>query len=197
MCAVSDTHATDAHAYFLPMAYAIAKHNALIRVRFPVSDPLYLQIESCFFGAFWDMPLQLLAFLDAAERSCEISGEQHDSFAIKLKEKLASARCTADKPERDRNGMIKWKKSLTFACATLADEIESRARAFFNCVYSLRNIDRRSLGSYERAFWMRCKRLRKCKKRAKRDKEDIYCVLMCLKRRLPDGVSTMVIRMAL
>ena len=134
MCAISDTPATDAHAYFLPMAYAIAKHNALIRVRFPVSDPLYLQIESCFFGAFWDMPLQLLAFLDAAERSCEISGEQHDSFAIQLKEELASARCTADKPERDRNGMIKWKKSLTFACATLADEIESRARAFFNCV---------------------------------------------------------------
>ena len=82
----------DAHAIFLPIAIAIAKHNALIRSSFPVTDPFYRQVEACFFGAFWDMPIQLLAFLDAAEKSCRCSGEQHAGFAQIMKNEYGGPR---------------------------------------------------------------------------------------------------------
>ena len=92
---------TDVHALFLPMAIAIAKHNALIRSSFPVVDPFYRQVEACFFGAFWDMPIQLFAFLDAAEKSCKCSGEQHAGVAQRMENEIAAARCGAESAWRD------------------------------------------------------------------------------------------------
>ena len=136
MSTVALASPADAHALFLPIAIAIAKHNALIRSSFPVTDPFYRQVEACFFGAFWDMPIQLLAFLDAAEKSCRCSGEQHAGFAQRMKNEIVAARCGA-KPIRNQRGEIKWKRRLTFASMTLPDEIEAPARAFFFCERAL------------------------------------------------------------
>ena len=41
-----------AHDQFLYLAKAIAKYNATIRARFPVSDPFLQGIEACLFGVF-------------------------------------------------------------------------------------------------------------------------------------------------
>ena len=60
MCKTASAGAAAAQAHFQAVARAIAKHNAIIRTRFPMSDPFYQKVEACFFGAFWDMPLQLL-----------------------------------------------------------------------------------------------------------------------------------------
>ena len=196
MSTVALASPADAHALFLPIAIAIAKHNALIRSSFPVTDPFYRQVEACFFGAFWDMPIQLLAFLDAAEKSCRCSGEQHAGFAQRMKNEIMAARCGA-KPVRNQRGEIKWKRRLTFASMTLPDEIEARARAFFTSVYSLQNVDRRTLRLQEKGFWQRYALLRKSQRRARRDKEDIYRVLLSLRKRLPDELAVAVIRMAL
>ena len=142
------------------------------------------------------MPIQLLAFLDAAEKSCRCSGEQHAGFAQRMKNEIVAARCGA-KPIRNQRGEIKWKRRLTFASMTLPDEIEARARAFFTSVYSLQNVDRRTLRLQEKGFWQRYKLLRKSQRRARRDKEDIYRVLLSLRKRLPDELAVAVIRMAL
>ena len=196
MSTVALASPADAHALFLPIAIAIAKHNALIRSSFPVTDPFYRQVEACFFGAFWDMPIQLLAFLDAAEKSCRCSGEQHAGFAQRMKNEIVAARCGA-KPIRNQRGEIKWKRRLTFASMTLPDEIEARARAFFTSVYSLQNVDRHTLRLQEKGFWQRYALLRKSQRRARRDKEDFYRVLLSLRKRLPDELAVAVIRMAL
>ncbi len=197
MCQTACTAAADAQSRFLPVACAIAKHNAMIRMRFPMSDPFYQKVEACFFGAFWDMPLQLLIFLDAAETTCGLTIEQHETFAQQLKQEIASARCCGDKPERERQGEIKWKKTLPFAIRALPDEIEREARAFFASVYSLHGVDRASLLSHEKAFWARHKRLRQFQKKARRDKEDLYRVLLMLRRRVPDALCGRVLQMAL
>ena len=80
------TAAADAQSRFLPVACTIAKHSAMIRMRFPMSDPFYQKVEACFFGTFWDMPLQLLMFLDATETTRGLTIGQHETFAQQLKQ---------------------------------------------------------------------------------------------------------------
>lgn len=197
MCKTASCAAADAQARFLPMASAIAKHNAMIRTRFPMSDPFYQKVEACFFGTFWDMPIQLLTFLYAVEKACGLSTEEHEAFALRLKQEVEAARRGAGKPKRGRQGDIKWKRTLPFAIRALPDEIEQQARAFFASVYALSGIDRDALLSHERTFWITHRRLRQFQRKAKRDKDDLYHVLLTLRRRLPDALCGKVLQMAL
>ena len=144
---------------------------------------------------FWDIPLQLLSFLDAVEKTCGLSAEEHEAFALNLKQEIAAARRCAKNPARDPQGEIKWEKTLPFAIRALPDDIEKQARAFFASVYALGGVDRAAL--LAKAFWSRHRRLVKCQKKAKRDKEDLYCVLLVLRRRLPDDLCGKVLHLAL
>ena len=91
------------HAAFYTLAATIAKSNTLIRDRYPHSHALHQRCEKSYFGVFWDMPLQLHTFMDAAEVACRISGEEHDALAMRLKEEIKHARCSAaSRPKRDR-----------------------------------------------------------------------------------------------
>ena len=180
---------------FLYLARAIAKYNATIRTRFPVSDPFLQEIEACLFGVFWGLPLQLLVFLDAVETECGLTAEQHEAFAHDLRQALAAETACLEKPQRTRGGDIAWKKSLPFAARGLPDAIGCQARAFFNSVYSL-GVNREPLLSHEKAFWQRHRRLRKLQRRAKRDREDLYRVLILLGKVLPSALCGTVLLMA-
>ena len=79
----------------------------------------------------------------------------------------------------------------------MADEIERSARQFFLSVYSLKHVDRRSLRSHEAAFWARFRRVRRAHRKAKRDREDLYRVILCLQQRLPVSCCAEIVRMAL
>jgi hypothetical protein len=92
---------------------------------------------------------------------------------------------------------VLWRKSLPFAGPALADEIERSARQFFASVYSLRNINRRALRPHEAAFWTRLKRVRRAQRRAKRDREDLYHVILCLQQCLPASCCATIVRMAM
>jgi len=173
-----------------------------------MSDPFYQRVEACFFGAFWDkacqarraqsaLPLQLLTFLDAVERTCGINGEEHEVFALQLQREIAAARSSAKNPARDARGEIKWEKTLPFAVRALPDEIVAQARAFFASVYALGGVDRGTLQEHEKAFWNKHRRLVKCEKNAKRDKEDLYCVLLVLRRCIPEDLCGLVLQLAL
>ena len=91
---------TDIYDQFIRIACAIAKHNAHFRARYPRTDPFYCKVERAISGAFWDMPVQLHAFLDAVERSC--SWEQHLQFAKHLERAIREARRVAEKTVRNR-----------------------------------------------------------------------------------------------
>ena len=197
MCKTASAGAAAAQAHFQAVARAIAKHNAIIRTRFPMSDPFYQKVEACFFGAFWDMPLQLLTFLDAVEKTCGINGEEHEAFALQLKQEIVAARRSAKNPARDARGEIKWERTLPFAVRALPDEIAAQARAFFASVYAVGGVDRGALHAHEKAFWSTHRRLVKVEKKAKRDKEDLYRVLLVLQRRLPDDLCGKVLLLAL
>jgi hypothetical protein len=193
-CPTGHNAAAGAQDQFLYLARAIAKYNATIRTRFPVSDRFLQEIEACLFGVFWGLPLQLLIFLDAVETECALTAEQHDAFAHQLKQALAAETACLEKPQRTKEGEIAWKKSLPFATRGLPDAIEHQARAFFDSVYSL-GVDRAPLLSHEKAFWQKHRRLRQLQRRAKRDREDLYRVLILLGRILPSALCGTVLLM--
>ena len=87
--------------------------------------------------------------------------------------------------------------TLLFAVIALPDEIAAQARAFFASVYAVGGVDRGALHAHEKAFWSTHRRLVKVEKKAKRDKEDLYRVLLVLQRRLPDDLCGKVLQLAL
>ena len=177
MCGSGTTIGIDSE--FLRIASAIAKQNALFRARYPRTDPLYSKVERAISGAFWDMPVQLHVFWDAIEKAC--TWEEHQVFARMLETAVLDARRASEKPQLGRSGRVKWKKSVPLAGYALTDEIEDSARIFFASVYSRCEADRPLLSSHEKAFWQRCHRLRRAVSGAKRDREDIYQLLLCLR----------------
>ena len=176
---------------FLRTASAIAKQNALFRARYPPTDPIYCKVERSISGAFWDMPMQLHVFWDAIERTS--TWEEHHEFAQKLEGTVLEARRAAEKPKRSQGGRILWKRSVPLAGFALTDEIEASARVFFESVYSQCKADRPFLSNHEKAFWERHRRLRKAVSRAKRDREDVYRLLLCLRSRLPNEICNNVV----
>ena len=187
----------DAQKHFLHLALVVAKHNAACKARFPETDPVYQMVEKSFFGAFDDMPIQLHIFAYAVESASRCTGAEHEAQARSLADQLAKARAWAGQPVRNGQGAVLWRKSLPFAGAALADEIEQSARQFVARVYSLRNVDRRSLRPHEAVVWTRLKRVRRAQRRAKRDHEDLYCVILCLQQRLPAICCADIVRVAM
>ena len=147
------------------------------------------------FGTFWDMPVQLHAFWDAVEKKC--TWEQHEEFASILDRAVVEIRRDAEKPRRDCNGEIKWKRSVPIVQRALTDGIEASARVFFTSVYSHCEAERPRLSKHERTFWGRHRRLCCAVARAKRDREDVYRVMLCLRSRLPNEVCCTVASMLL
>ena len=188
---VGDDAATGIQSEFLRIASAITRQNALFRARYPRTDPIYCKVERSISGAFWDMPVQLHVFWDAIDKAC--TWEEHSEFAQKLERAVLEARRAAEKPKRSRGGRILWKRSVPLAGFALTDEIEAAARVFFESVHSHCKADRVLLSSHERAFWERHSRLRKAVSKAKRDREDIYRLLLCLRSRLPNEICNNVI----
>ena len=188
---------TNAQEHFLQLALAIAKNNAIYRTRFPEDDPIYQLVENSFFGTFDDMPIQLHIFADAAESASKYTAADREAQARCLAQQLAKARAWAGRPATDAQGSVVWRKSLPFAGAALADEIERSARQFFASVYAMSNIKRRTLRPHEAAFWTRLKRMRRAQRKAKRDREDLYHVILCLQQRLPASCCEEIVRMAI
>ena len=185
------------HSAYCALAATIAKSNTLIRDRYPDTHALYMRCEKCYFGVFWDMPLQLHICMDAAETACRISGDEHDALAIRLKEEIEQARRTvASRPRRNRRGDIIWPKTLPFASITLPGTIACKARVFFAAAHAASSGDCRAMHAHEKAFWARHKRLCAAIASAKRDRDDFCRVLMCLRRRLPSELSNRVLCMA-
>ena len=169
----------------------------MYRARYPETDPIYQAVENLFFGTFDDMPIQIHIFADAAEAAAKFTGADHEAQSHTIAAQLAKARDWAGGPCRDRRAAVVWRKSLPFAGAALADEIERSARQFFLSVYSLKHVDRRSLRPHEAAFWARFRRVRRAHRKAKRGREDLYRVILCLQQRLPASCCADIVRMAL
>jgi hypothetical protein len=188
---VGDDAATGIQSEFLRIASAITRQNALFRARYPRTDPIYCKVERSISGAFWDMPVQLHVFWDAIDKAC--TWEEHQEFAQMLERAVLDARRAAETPKRSRGGRILWKRSVPLAGFALTDEIEAGARIFFESVYSRCKAERPFLSGHEKAFWERHRRLRKAVSRAKRDREDIYRLLLCLRSHLPNEICSNVV----
>ena len=72
--------------------------------------------------------------------------------------------------------------------AELANEIARRASIFFNAVYALPGVDRKSLSKEEKDFWARYAKLVAAHGRAKLDTGAKKDVRVALGKRLPDAI---------
>ena len=181
-----------ARASLLNLQEAVAKHNEAIRTRYPHYDALYKSFERAMMGVFNDIPLQVHAFSHAAENiayDCkELPMHPADLFSDGVTEVLDRARSWAGAPQRGKRGSIIWKKSVSHIEAKLANEIARRASVFFNDVYALPGVDRKSLSKEEKDFWARYGKLMAAHGRAKLDTGARREVRVALGKSLPDAI---------
>jgi len=185
-----------ARASLLSLQEVVAKHNEAIRSRYPRSDALYKSFERAMMGVFNDMPIQVHAFSHAAENvafDCKEVANPADVFTDGIIDILDRARSWAGAPQRNRKGVIQWKKSVSHVEAQLAREIGERADAFFTDVYTLPGVDAKVLKSEEKAFWARYAKLMAAHSRAQLDDGAKREVRVALGRSLPDALCSIVI----
>ena len=181
-----------ARVSLLSLQEVVAKHNAAIRTRYPHSDALYKSFERAMMGVFNDIPLQVHAFAHAAENiayDCkELPMHPADLFSDGVIDVLDRARSWAGAPQRGKRGNIIWKKSVSHIEAQLAIEIARRASIFFNDVYALPSVDRKSLNKEEKDFWARYAKLMAAHGRAKLDTRAKKEVRVALGKSLPGAI---------
>ena len=143
-------------------------------------------------GVFNDIPLQVHAFSHAAENiayDCkELPMHPADLFSDGVIDVLDRARSWAGAPQRGKRGSIIWKKSVSHIEGELANEIARRASIFFNDVYALPGVDRKSLSKEEKDFWARYGKLMAAHGRAKLDTGARREVRVALGKSLPDAI---------
>ena len=180
----------EAWARFLHLAFLVAKHNALIRSRYPPSDALYRRIEQAFSGAFNDMPFPLVCFAGVLEDVAALKKRVHPcELSQQVADVIQTARGRAGCLKRDHSGNVVWKKLVSHVEATLIEDIERAAQALFASVYSLGNMPRVDcLRKQEQEFWKRYETARRTYKKAKKDTESMYFILTCLRTHLPHEI---------
>ena len=186
----------DAWARFLHLAFLVAKHNALIRSRYPPSDALYRRIEQAFSGAFNDMPFPLVCFAGVLEDVATLKRRVHPcELSQQVADVIQTARGRAGCLKRDHSGKVVWRKSISHVEATLIEDIERAAQALFASVYSLGNMPRVDcLRKHEHEFWKRYEKARRTYKKAKKDKESMYFILTCLRAHLPHEICAKTVK---
>ena len=99
--------------------------------------------------------------------------------------------------EKDDQALQKKKSCRgTSTRSPLAQQVEPSDPVFAFELTFVR-LDRGALHAHEKPFWSRHRRLVQVEKKAKRDKEDLYRVLLVLQRRLPDDLCGKVLQLAL
>ena len=111
-----------------------------------------------------------------------------DMFSDGVIDVLDRARSWAGAPQRGKRGSIIWKKSVSHIEGELANEIARRASIFFNDVYALPGVDRKSLSKEEKDFWGRYGKLMAAHGRAKLDPGARREVRVALGKSLPDAI---------
>ena len=176
-----------------------AKHNACIRARFPLSHPVYKQVEKAFFGAFDDTPMPIHVFSHAAENAAILCGaplpmHPQDLYAVGNEEVISAAYTGIGLPARTARGGINWRRSLSHVERHLADRIEHHARIFFDSVYCLPHINKRLLSPEEAAFWKRYRQLLAAHARAKTDTDPLYAIVWAIGHILPQPLCWQVVQ---
>ena len=179
-----------ARASFFSLQEVVAKHNEGIRSRYPHSDSLYKYFEQAMMGGVVnDIPVQVHAFSHAAENIAYDCKGLPMLFSEGVIEILDRARTWASAPQRNSNGMIQWKRSVSHVEAQLAREIGKRAKVFFSDVYALPGVHARELETEERAFWARYAILMAAHWLARLDTGAKREVRVALGKSLPDAIS--------
>ena len=200
MCLDESIHAScvtqrlvNARSSLLNLQEVVAKRNEAIRVRYPHSDALHKSFERALMGVFNGIPMRGHAFAHAAENlAYERRGESpvHPAnlFSEGISDVLKRAMSCAKAPQRNKRGVIQWKKSVSHIETHLAREIGVKADVFFKDVYSLPGIDAKALKTEERKFRSRYRQMMKTHTRAKLDKEAKRDVREALAKHLPDAI---------
>ena len=188
LCISGNNFELDAHYRLIPLVHAIARYNAIVNARFPLHHPFSRVTGRCLSGSAWNLPLPLVIFLNAAETAGNVSIERRKSFARQLQRTIVAAQQKETRrPERDESGKIRYRETLPFAMPSLPEDIGLNVKAFFASVRALTGwtTDLERLKDYENSFWIRYQSVCLWQNKIKRDSEDLYHVLLALRRYIP------------
>ena len=163
-----------ARAALLQFMEVIAKHNAAIRTRFPVSHAVRQVVESNLSGTINDAPFAIQLFIQSGEDAaclCEraLGKDALDIFTEGVAEIIEEADRWAGDPWENQHATPVYPKTITITSEHLLQEIQCRARNFFDSIYGIACANACKLHKAESGFWSKYRRAAAVLNGAKQD----------------------------
>lgn len=177
----------------LQLMEAIAKHNAIIRARFPASHTVRHAMETNLSGAINDAPFAIQVFAQRGEDAaclCEHALKQDplDVFTEGVAELIENAQEWAGEPAETDSAVPIYPKTTTLTSLHLLEEIECRARRFFDSIYGIMRAQPPILHKTENEFWSKYRRASAALNGAENDNSEIFQIGALLSQKLPSAI---------
>ena len=176
----------------LALYEVLGKYNAVIRVKFPPSNPVARAMERNTSGWANDAPFVIQEFKHAAEDAlCTDLGDGASDI-------LDAAKEWAGHTPIDAWGREVWRKRVSIVERGLLDLVAVRAIAFFGTVWRLKLLGTNAsdLIPEQERFQRQLQAMQATLRRAQRDAGPTLEILMILGAKLPGECATRIVRYA-
>ena len=188
--------ARSAHEALLALYEVIARYNASIRVKYPPSAPMARVMERNTSGWANDAPCQVQEFKHAAEDAISAQRAEDYSLGDGVSEILDAAKEWAGRTPIDDRGREVWHKRVSIVERGLFDLVQARASAFFGTVWRLKLLgsSASSLVPEQQKFKRKLDAMEGSLKRARRDPEPAFRILLLTRAVVPAGCATRIVQ---
>ena len=188
--------ARSAHEALLALYEVIARYNASIRVKYPPSAPMARVMERNTSGWANDAPSQIQEFKHAAEDAIHAQRAEDYSLGEGVTEILDAAQEWAGHTPIDDRGREIWHKRVSIVERGLFDLVQARASAFFGTVWRLKLLgsSASSLVPEQQTFKRQLDAMEGSLKRARRDPEPAFRILLLTRAVVPAGCATRIVQ---
>ena len=188
--------ARSAHEALLGLYDVLAKYNASIRVKYPPSAPMARVMERSTSGWANDAPSQIQEFKHAAEDAIFAQRAEDYSLGEGVTEILDAAQEWAGHTPIDDRGREVWRKRISIVERGLFDLVQARASAFFGTVWRMKLLgsSASSLVPEQQKFKRKLDAMEGSLKRARRDPEPAFRILLLTRAVVPAGCATRIVQ---
>ena len=188
--------ARSAHEALLALYEVIARYNASIRVKYPPSAPMARVMERNTSGWANDAPCQVQEFKHAAEDAISAQRAEDYSLGDGVSEILDAAKEWAGRTPIDDRGREVWHKRVSIVERGLFDLVQARASAFFGTVWRMKLLgsSASSLVPKQQKFKRKLDAMEGSLKRARRDPEPAFRILLLTRAVVPAGCATRIVQ---
>merc|ERR1712020_686365 len=188
--------ARSAHEALLALYEVIARYNASIRVKYPPSAPMARVMERNTSGWANDSPCKVQEFKHAAEDAISAQRAEDYSLGDSVSEILDAAKEWAGRTPIDDRGREVWHKRISIIERGLFDLVQARANAFLGTVWRLKLLgtNASNLVPEQQKFKRKLGAMEGTLKRARKDSEPTFAILLLMRAVVPAGCATRVVQ---